>query len=470
MDSPDLCFLSVADLSRLLRNKEVSPVEVVTACLSRTEALEPLLNSFITLMPEEAMAAARQAEQEIQAGRYRGPLHGIPLGLKDLFYVKGVRNTSGLKVFDAYIPDFDCTIAKKLKEGGAIILGKLNMTPMARGTTGENPDYGDMHNPWNPQLITGGSSGGSGSAVASGQCPFAMGSDTGGSVRIPSALCGLVGLKPTYGRLSRYGLNVLSWCLDHPGPMSRTVEDSALIMNVIAGYDSNDPTTSKAPVPDYTKALTGEIRGLRVGVPKEFFEVPVNPEVEQSVRKAINQLGSLGARITEVSWPMYHHATPIGGIILTAEASACYSELVRDHASRLYPPLRLSLEAGFFLSAKDYIQAQQARTLTCRESADLFTKVDLLAGPTVPVTPFKIGLTEVKVGNTTMGVTPALTQYTRSFNLTGSPAITIPCGYSENNLPIGLQLAGRPFDEETVLRAAHAYEQSTTWHQKRPGS
>lgn len=468
MEAMELCHLSAGQLGRLIQRRDVSPVEVVRAHLSRIDALEPTLNSFITVVPDRALASARQAEAEIQAGRYRGPLHGIPLGLKDLYYVKGVRNTSGSRIFDDYVPDFDCTIAARFKEAGAILLGKLNLSPFAMGPTGENPDYGHMHNPWNPELIAGGSSGGSGSAAASGQCTLTMGSCTGGSIRIPSALCGLVGLKPTYGRLSRYGLTPLSWSLDHAGPMARTVEDCALAMNAVAGYDSMDPASANVPVPDFTKALTGEVKGLRVGVPREYFQVPIDPQVERAVRRAIDVLGELGATVLEVSWPMYHHAMAITTTILTAEGTANHGRLVRSHGLQLYPPVRLRMEAGFFISGAEYIQAQRARAHFDLQGCDLFKEVDLLAGPTEAITAYKLGATEVRVGNATMGPIPALTQYTRPYNLNGSPAITVPCGFSDDGLPIGLQLAGRSFDEETVLRAAHAYEQATEWHNRRP--
>ena len=468
MDATEICYMSAGELSRLIRNKELSPVEVVEAHLARADALEPALNSFITLLPEQAIAAARQAEQEIQAGRYRGPLHGIPLGLKDLYYVRGVRNTAGSRIYDEYVPDFNCTVAARFKEAGAILLGKLNLHQFAFGPTGENPDYGNMHNPWNPELISGGSSGGSGSAAASGECTLTMGTDTGGSIRIPSALCGLAGLKPTYGRVSRHGITALCWSLDHPGPMTRTVEDCALVMNAIAGYDPNDPASANVPVPDFTNALTGDIKGLRVGVPKEYFEVPVDPQVEWAVRRGIEVLGELGATVSEVSWPMYHYSAPISTAILMAEAAAYHAKLVRARGDQLYSAVRLRIEAGLFISAAEYLQAQQARTLFIRRSRELLEEVDILAGPMEPITAHKIGDTHVQVGDTTMGSVPALTQYTRPFNLNGFPAITVPCGFSEDGLPIGLQLAGRPFDEETVLRAAHAYEQATDWHGRRP--
>jgi len=468
MNPEEICYLSAGELSWLIQKREISPVEIVKAHLNRIESLEPILNSFITLLADQAMEAARQAEKEIQAGRYRGPLHGIPLGLKDLFYTKGIRTTSGSKIFDTFIPNVDGTVVTKLKEAGTLLLGKLNMHPFAYGPTGENQEYGHMHNPWNPELITGGSSGGSGSAAASGQSTLTMGSDTGGSVRIPAALCGLVGLKPTYGRVSRYGLTPLAWSQDHVGPMARSVEDCALAMNAIAGYDPNDPTSMDAPVPDYSRTLTGEIRGLRIGVPKEYFEIPIDSRVKEQFWKAMGRLGELGAVISEVSWPMFRDSMAIASTIQMSEATAYHSDLIKAHGPRIYPPVRLRLEAGFFISAIDYIQAQRARALFYHQSLRLFEKVDLLAGPTVPVTAFKIGLDKVKVGQANVGAISLLTQYTRPFNLNGFPAITLPCGFSDDGLPIGLQLAGRPFEEEMVLRLAHAYEASTDWHLRRP--
>jgi len=468
MTSPELCFLSAGQVGRLIQKKELSPVEVTEAHLKRIELLEPKLNSFITVLADQALAAAREAEKEILAGRYRGPLHGVPLGLKDLYYTKWIRTTSGSKIFDAFVPDFDSTVAARLKAAGAILLGKLNMHPLAYGPTGENGEYGDMHNPWNPALIAGGSSGGCGSAAASGECTVTMGSDTGGSIRIPSALCGLVGFKPTYGRLSRHGLTPLAWSQDHAGPIVRTVEDCALVMNAAAGFDPEDPTSLDVAVPDYTRCLTGEVKGLRVGVPKECWESPCDTQVKDVVWKAIDRLGELGAVISEVSWPLYRYCTAIASAIQMAEATAYHSQLIRTHGPRIYAPVRLRLEAGFFISASDYVQAQRARSLFYRESLTLFKEVDLLAGPTVPVTAFKIGTTRVAVGDKTAGAIGLLTQYTRPFNLNGFPAITVPCGFSDEGLPIGLQLAGRPLEDETVLRAAYAYEQSTDCHQRRP--
>ena len=468
MDALELCYMSAGDLSTLIRDKQVSPVEVIDAHLSRIEATEPTLNSFITLLPDHARDAARRAESQIQAGNYRGPLHGIPVGLKDLFNTAGVRTTSGSRILDNFVPSEDCTVATRFQQAGAILLGKLNMHQFAYGPTGENFDYGHMHNPWNPEMVTGGSSGGSGSAAAAGQCTITMGSDTGGSVRIPSALCGIVGLKPTYGLVSRAGLTPLSWCLDHPGPMVRTVVDAALAMNVIAGFDPNDRATTMHELPDYTASLDGSVEGLRIGVVKEYFEAPLDAEVETAVRAALAQLSEMGAIITEVSFPMFFDSQAISGTILMSEAAAYHRDLLSTDGDKFTPSVRLRLEAGLFVTAADYLKAQQARAKFNYEMSRLFQEVDLLAGPSEPITAPPILASEVTIGDSSVGTTGALTQYTRPYNISGTPAISVPCGFSAEGMPIGLQLAGRPFDEATVLRAAHAYEQNTEWHLKRP--
>ncbi|MBM3943275.1 MAG: Asp-tRNA(Asn)/Glu-tRNA(Gln) amidotransferase GatCAB subunit A [SAR202 cluster bacterium] len=455
-------------MGRLVKSRQLSPVEIVNACLERIEATEPVLNSFITLLPERARAAARQAEAEIQRGYYRGPLHGIPVGLKDLFHTAGVRTTSGSRIFDTFVPAQDCTVAARLAQAGAILLGKLNMHQFAYGPTGENADYGHMHNPWDPERYAGGSSGGSGSAAAAGQCPITLGSDTGGSIRIPAALCGIVGLKPTYGLVSRHGLTPLAWSLDHPGPMTRAVEDAALTLQVIAGHDPQDAASAQIAVPDYAASLTGNVSGLRIGVVKEFFEAPVDPDVARAVQDAVSLLGELGATVSQVSLPMFRLSQAISNAILMPEATAYHRELLQKEGHKLYPPVRLRMEAGLFISATDYLKAQQARRHFNAQVASLLREVDLLAGPAVPVPAPPLLTNQVEIGGQKVGATAALTQYTRPYNVSGTPAISVPCGFSQEGLPIGLQLAGRPFDEPTVLRAAHAYEQATSWHQRRP--
>ena len=468
MDTLEICYMSAGDLSKLVQSKEISPVEIIEAHLTRIDATEPVLNSFITLLADQARKSARQAEKDIQAGRYKGPLHGIPVALKDLYNTGGVRTTSGSRIFDTFIPAEDCTVAAKFHQAGAILLGKLNMHQFAYGPTGENPDYGHMHNPWNPDMVTGGSSGGSGSAAAAGQCTITTGSDTGGSIRIPAALCGIVGLKPTYGLVSRYGLSSLSWSLDHPGPMTRTVEDTAITMNVIAGHDPKDVASAKVDIPDYTSALTGDVKGLRIGIVKEYFEAPLDPQVRNAVMDAISLLESMGAKIKEVSYPMFNQSQAISSTVLMAEATAYHRDLLEKDGHQLYEPVRQRLEAGLFISAAEYLRAQQARSIFDQQGRRLLDEVDLLAGPTEPVTAPEILASKVMAGEQEVGVVGALTQYTRPYNINGFPAISVPCGFSDDGMPIGLQLAGRPFDELTVLRAAHAYEQANDWHTRRP--
>ena len=468
MAGSELHYMSAWELSGLIRDRQVSPVEVINACLTRIESTEPVLNSFITVLAEPARAAARRAEEEIGRGSYRGPLHGIPVGLKDLFNTAGVRTTSGTRLYDTYTPTEDCTVATRFNRAGAILLGKLNMHPLAFGPTGENADYGHMHNPWNPERITGGSSGGSGSAAAAGQCTITMGSDTGGSVRIPAALCGIVGLKPTYGRVSRAGLTPLSWCLDHPGPMTRTVEDAALAMNAIAGVDVRDHATVDVPAPDYTTALTGDVRGLRIGIVREYFETEIDAEVAELTQRAIGVLGELGAEIVDVSLPLYEYAQPISNAILSAEATAAHRDLLLSDGDKLYPQVRERLEEGLFISAAEYLRAQQARQVFCGQVTELLEGVDLLAGPVEPVTAPVLLERRIDIAGQSLPAVPSLTKYTRVYNITGSPAISVPCGFASDGLPMGLHLAGRNFDEHTVLRAAYAYQQANDWHTRRP--
>ena len=470
MDAQDLCYATIEDLARLIQGKEVSPVEVVQAHLQRIEATEPTLNAFITPLADQALEAAREAEREVQSGRYLGPLHGVPMGLKDLYYTKGVRTTSGIKVYDQFVTDYDGTVTARLREAGSILLGKLNLAPLAMRGSGRNEFYGNARNPWNPEMVTGGSSSGSGAAAAAGLCTITMGSDTGGSIRIPASFCGIVGLKPTYGLVSRYGVSALSWSLDHCGPMVRTVMDCAHVMNAIAGYDASDPSSSKTPVPDYTATLKEGLRGLRIGVPKEFYEVPLDPEVKDTVQKAINLLEELGGEVREVSWPNFYDVVMMGHIISVVEASTIHSDMIRTRSSEVAKVLNgiPRLEVGMFVSAADYVKAQRLRRSYALASRKVMEDVDILAGPTMPMTAFPLELEEIELDGKTFPVEAAIPTYTRPFNHNGLPTVTVPCGFSTAGLPIGLQLAGHPYRDDTVLRAAYAYEQATEWHRRRP--
>ena len=468
MDPTDICFLTIGEASQLISRKELSPLELLDAHLKRIEQTEGKLNSFITLMEDDALAAARRCEAEVQAGRYLGPLHGIPIGLKDLYYTKGVRTTMGSRIMRDFVPDADATVAEKFKKVGAIIIGKLQMHEFALGPTSENPHYGPAHNPWDLYRVTGGSSGGSASAVAAGQCMGALGSDTGGSIRIPASLCGIVGLKPTFGRVSRYGVYPLSWSLDTVGPMTRTVHDAALLLNAIAGYDARDPSSSDRPGDDFTTALEQGVKGLRVGIPREYFFDAINPEVREAVLQAAQVLEGLGASVEEVSIPVLQHSLAISGTILLTEAAEVHLDHLRHRAEDLGADVRTRLQAGAMTPATDYLKAQRARTVFNREMATAFERLDVLLAPTEPIVAPKIGERAVLVGDREQTVLSLLPRLTRPFNICGLPAVSVPCGFDSSGLPIGMQLAGRAFDEATVLRVAYAYEQATDWHTRRP--
>ena len=468
--SKEIPFLTISQLAPLIKEREVSPLEVVNAFLERVDLIDRHTNAFITLMREEALEAARQAEKQIAAGNYLGPLHGVPIGLKDLFYTKGVRTTAGSKIerWAQFVPEEDATVVTRFKEAGAIVLGKLSMHEFAAGATGFNPHYGSPRNPWALDRITGGSSGGSGAAVAASLCAVAMGTDTGGSVRIPSTLCGIVGLKPTYGRVSRFGIVPLSWSLDHAGPMTKSVRDAALAMNAISGYDSRDPASAKIPVPDFTAQLDAGVNGLRLGIPSEHFFDWAETEVAEAVQRAIGVLEELGASVVEVSLPSVSTVRRFHMVIAESEAAAFHQETVLNHGDELTPNVRDRFEEGLMLTAVQYIQAQRARARVREEVRQALEQVDVLVTPTSLVTAPGIGQDTVATDEGEEPVLRLLSRNTQPFNDSGVPACTVPCGFDSSGLPVGLQIAGRAFDEATVLRAAHAYEQATDWHTRGP--
>ena len=462
MSARNLDWLSVAEAGRLIRRRELSPVELTQACLQRIERLDGRINAFITVTGEQAIAAARQVEAEIAGGSHRGPLHGIPVGLKDIFGVANVRMTGGSKILAENVATEDSVATTRLKAAGAVFLGKLNLHEFAFGATGVNPHYGPARNPWDAERITGGSSSGSGAAVAGGECPAALGTDTGGSIRIPASLCGIVGLKPTYGRVSKRGVLPLSWSLDHVGAMTRTVADAAIVLQAIAGYDEGDGSSVDEPVPDYNAAPNGGLRGLRVGVPREFFFENVDPEVEKSVQSAIGVLGELGAIVTEVEVPLIAEIPGALTAMMLPEALAYHKKWMAERPDDYGDDVRYRLELGSGYLAVHYVQAQRLRGIAVEAwRQDVFSKVDLIATPTTPVTARPISEGDLQV-------TFSLIRFTNLFNFLGVPAISLPCGFSTEGLPIGLQLAGRWWDEGTMLRAAHAYEQATEWHKRRP--
>ena len=459
----DFCFLTIREAGELLRRRELSPVELVHAFLDRIEAKDGQLHAFITVLKDKALAQARSVESDILQGDYKGPLHGIPLGLKDIYGTAGVRTTSGSRVDIDRVPTEDATTAARLKEAGAVLLGKLTTYEYATGGPDITSPFPPARNPWNLAHMPGGSSSGSGAAVAAGLCMGALGTCTGGSIRGPASFCGIVGLKPTYGRVSRFGVVPLSWSQDHCGPMTWTVEDTALMLQAIAGYDSKDPTTSAAPVPNYSEALREDIRGLTIGVPRHFFgpNPDVNPEVVSIVEKGLAALQKLGATVEEVTIPCLDYVRSANIIIMLSEAYAFHQRNLRARPQDFGENTRARFRIGGLFSASDYVQAQRCRQLAKREFAEVLQRVDVLVTPTMtqPAGPFE------GFDTASMSRGPS---FTAPFNVTGLPAVSIPCGFTSEGLPVGMQIAGKPFDEPTVLRVAYTYEQYARWFERRP--
>ena len=467
--SPDeLTYLSISEAAERIARKELSPVELVQAHLERIRATDDKLNSFITLLADEAMESAREAEQAIQSGNHRGPLHGIPIGLKDLYYTKGIPTTIGSKIKRDFVPDYDAAVVERFRDFGAVLMGKLQMHEFALGATSENPHDGPAHNPWNVERVTGGSSGGSGASVDSGQCMGALGSDTGGSVRIPAGACGIVGLKPTFGVVSRYGVYPLSYSLDTVGPMTRTVRDNALVMNVIAGHDPRDPSSVQRASEDYTRYLGEDLEGVRIGIPQDYFYDAIDKEVVDAVYAAAEVLRELGAVVAEISLPVLEHSIPISGTILLAEAAEIHMESLKTRPDDFDPDVRARLEMGALTPAIDYIKAQRARTAFNLEVGETMKEFDALLAPTLPVGSPKISEPTVRVAGKEIPKLALMPSLTRPFNITGQPTISVPCGFTSDGMPIGMQLAGRNYEDAFVLKVAHAYEQATEWHTRRP--
>jgi aspartyl-tRNA(Asn)/glutamyl-tRNA(Gln) amidotransferase subunit A len=468
VNSKELCFLTISEAAALLAPKELSPVDLVEAHLARIADTGEVLNTFVTLLVDEARVAAKKAESEIQAGRYLGPLHGIPIGLKDLYYTQGIRTTVGSKIMRDFVPDYDAAVAESFQEAGAILMGKLQMHEFALGATSENPHHGPARNPWNIGRITGGSSGGSGAAVAAGQCMAALGSDTGGSVRIPAGACGIVGLKPTYGLVSRHGVFPLSHSLDTVGPMARTVRDTAITLNAIAGHDSRDLSSAARPRQDYIVGLDNGVRGLRVGVPQEYFYDSIDDEITDAIKAVAGILEGLGAVVEDVSIPVLDQSIPISGAILITEAAEIHMDNLRNRPEDFGADVRERLYIGAATSAVDYIKAQRARVVFNREVAEVMKSYDLLLAPTVPIGAPNLEDQVVAVAGEQHQKLAVMPRLTRPFNLTGAPTISLPCGFTSDGMPIGMQLSGRAFEDGLVLQAAQSYESATEWHTRRP--
>jgi len=460
--------LAITRLAPLIRRRKLSPVELTRFLLERIEKLGSGLNAYITITADQAMAQARQAEKEIARGAYRGPLHGIPICLKDLFHTKNLRTTAGSKILRNFVPTENAAVVDRLLEAGAIFLGKTNLHEFAFGATNINPHYGPVHNPWAPDRMSGGSSGGSAAAVTAGLAVASLGTDTGGSIRIPAAACGCVGLKPTYGRVPVHGVIPLSPSLDHVGPICRCVRDAALMLEIIAGEDARDYSSFGPRGACFTDSLGKGLSGLRIGVPRQYFFDRLQPQVRHNVVKAIEILEQNGAEVEEVKLKSMRETARLAGEITVAEALVYHWNWLRKQPQNYGPDVRLRLKEGMEESALTYLLALQMRQVYAQGFTDILSRVDLLAVPTLPVAAPRIEDEEVYIGRGKENVRVALLSLTRPGNLTHLPAITVPCGFTSEGLPSGLQLIGRKMDEATVLRAAYGYEQLTSWHEMFP--
>ena len=481
-----LAALTLDDAGKRLRKREFSSAELTEAVLQRIAASDNRIHAYLTVARDTALAQARQADKRLKQDSGISPLLGIPIAVKDNFLTCGLRTTCASKILGEFIPPYDATTVQRLRAAGAVITGKTNLDEFAMGSSAENSAFFPTRNPWNLERIPGGSSGGSAAAVASDQCIAALGTDTGGSIRQPAACCGIVGLKPTYGRVSRYGIVAFASSMDQVGPMTKDVRDAALLLEAIAAYDPADSTSVDRAVPQYASALTEGVKGLRLGIPKEYFVAGMQAEVERVVRTAIRELEKSGAVIEEISLPHTEYAVAVYYIVATAEASsnlARYDGMRygrRAHAKDLTETYMISRDEGFGAEVKRrimlgtyalsagyydayYLKAQKVRTLIKRDFDAAFKRCDVIVTPTAPTTAFKLG--EKTQDPLQMYLSDI---YTISINLAGLPALSLPCGFDSEGMPVGLQIIGKPFDESTIFRVAYNYEQATEWHKQRP--
>ena len=473
MDRSEIAFLSASQLASAIESKQVSPVEAVEAYLDRIERIEPKVNSYITVLADDARRDAKEAEAQIQRGDHRGPLHGIPIAVKDQIHTKGIRTTDASKIRQDFVPEEDATVVVNLKNAGAILLGKLNMSEFALGDP-QSSAFGPARNPWDLTRSPGTSSSGSGAATAARLCATSLGEDTGGSIRGPAAFCGLVGLRPTWGRVSRYGVDGAGWSVDTIGPISRTTEDCAITIGGIAGYDPKDPYTRQIPVPDYRAALTGDIRGVKVGVVRELFdteELGLNPQQRDAVLAAVGLLGELGAEVKDVSLPLAAQAGYITRAMTHVERVSLHPDWLRQRPEGYHHNTRVAFMTGNLLPAQVYYKALKLRDMVRQQVLELLEDVDVLVHPTTGGPADVINL-EARVGSQEQAKRAlAAGAFRGPYTLTGAPALSILCGFTSEGdgaLPLAMQIAGRPFEEATVLRVAHAYEQASPWFSRVP--
>ena len=469
MDKQEIPFLSASQLSGLIASKEVSPVEATEAYLDRIGLLDGKLNSYITVTGDQALESARDAERAIASGGYLGPMHGIPVAVKDQFNTAGIRTTGGSNLLWDYVPDEDATVVANLKTAGAVLLGKLNLSEFALGESFHHP-AGVPRNPWDLERNPGISSSGSAAATAAFLCTTSLGEDTGGSTRIPAAWSGLVGHRPTWGLVSRYGVLPACWSMDTVGPLSRTMEDCAITLQAIAGYDPKDPYTRHEPAPDYRAALDGDIRGIRIGVITEkVYGDDVDREVTEAVAAATGVLGELGATVEQVSIPLLEHGGAVSKCLTDMEAAAVHHQWLKSRAAEYDHNSRVRLLTAILTPAQVYYKAQKLRAMIRAHILEQLQRVDVLVLATSPAAAPRIadapGIKSQEDAHSRMA---GVRSFTGPFNLANLPAVSVPCGFTSDNLPIGLQIAGRPFEDATVMKVGHAYEQNTDWHTRRP--
>ncbi len=467
MDLQNDANLTICRLAPLIRRRKLSPVEQTRWVLARIEKLQPHLNAYITVTSELALRQARRAEKEICGGNYRGKLHGIPVSLKDLFYTRGIRTTAGSRILRSFVPSEDAPAVRRLFDAGAVLVGKTNLHEFAYGATNVNLHYGAVRNPWNLYRMSGGSSGGSAAGVSAALALASLGTDTGGSVRIPAAACGCVGLKPTHGRISLSGVIPLAPSLDHVGPLCRCVEDAALVFRAIAGSELQDPADLPR-LTSYPGGLRKGIRGLRIGVPRQYFFDHIQKEVRGPVLAAIAQLEKLGCEVHEVGLNRMQETSELAGVITVAEALPYHWQWLKTRAADYDPAIRARMEASKDLPAVEYLLAQERRLRYTQSFQRAMNSVDALVAPTLPIVAPRIQDAEVASGRFREDVRMALLRLTRPGNLTGLPSISLPCGFSGDALPVGLQIIGKKWDEAALLRIAYAYEQATPWHERFP--
>ena len=465
----EILALSLREVAAAIRAKKLSSLEVTRACLERIRQIQPRTNCFIAVEAEEALKAARAADRMRGKSARLGPLHGVPLAHKDMYYRKGRITTGGSKILRDYRPDVTATVVERMQRAGAVWLGNLNMAEFAANPTGHNDHFGHCRNPWNTEHITGGSSSGSGVAVAARACYGSLGSDTGGSVRLPAAANGVVGLKPTYGRISRYGIMPRSWSLDTVGPLTRTVADCAKLMKIIAGADANDTTCSTEKVPDYEKALTGRIRGLKIGVPLNHYYEEATDDVRRCMTASLEALESLGARVVELEVPDPQRLFDLSNAVTQAESAAIHGRWMRERPQDYSLTMLARTEPGFHLPATVYLQALNARPRLSAEFIEaVFGKVDVLHAPVMPMPVPTIAETTPRQAGDVQPMIRRLTRNNRPANFLGIPSLSVPAGFSANGLPVAFQLMGRPFSESLLFQIGDAYQRVTDWHRRAP--